>query len=828
VDGNPGCPPARTLVELIDGQLVEPDLSELSRHLEVCPACQERARTLPSSDALVESLRGEAPAEDRIARAVPRPLIERLKQIPRREPRAASDAGGLSRDAAARPAGPELDFLAPEPGGEDFGRIGPYRLLEVLGRGGMGEVFLAEDPKLGRLVALKVMLPRLAANPTAKDRFLREARAAAGLKSDHIVTIYHVDEADGIPYLAMERLEGRSLEDVLRSGTPLRAAQVLRIARDIARGLAAAHEKGLIHRDIKPGNLWLEHPPLAPRDGEGDGDAEGAGTRVKILDFGLAWEETEDIHLTQTGAIVGTPAYIAPEQARGDRAVDARADLFSLGCVLYRLCAGDVPFKAETTMRTLLAIALDEPARPSRLNAATPPELCRLIMQLLEKDPDRRPRSARDVIARLAEIERSLRGGAAALSPPSLTPAPPPGGPPRRRRPRALAFAGLLSAALVALAAAVYFWQMPDGRVVRIECDDPAIRVAFEGGELKVAGAYKEPVAFKPGKVGLRVTRKGSDGDDFEFETDKLIVNRGDEIVLKVEVLEGKVQIVQAGKGVLDAKQWPVKTGPPAVAEADREAAEWVLSLGGSVKVDGRDVEIRAADGLPKGRFTLTTVNLHRITGLSDAGLAHLEGLTGLTILYMDHSEVTDAGLARLKDLPVLTTLILDATPVTDDGLAHLEGLTSLTTLGLALTRVTDDGLARLRRLRGLEELSLHGDRVSDAELGHLTDLRRLTVLNLNYTRVTDAALGRLKAITGLSDLFLNHARHGRRAGPDQGFRGGHEPPPPRPPPVADGRRAGPPQGFQGADAARRQGNEGDGAGAGGIPRRLPVVRDRA
>src|SRR5439155_1574681 len=150
----------------------------------------------------------------------------------------------------------------------------------------------------------------------------------------------------------MEYLEGASLDRLLQAGRKLPLPEVLRVGREVARGLAAAHDKGLIHRDVKPGNVWLE----------------GGTGRCKILDFGLARAEADDVHLTQSGAVVGTPAYMAPEQARGDRHVDARADLFSLGCILYRLCAGDIPFKANTTMGVLMALAMHDPTPPRQLD----------------------------------------------------------------------------------------------------------------------------------------------------------------------------------------------------------------------------------------------------------------------------------------------------------------------------------------------------------------------------------------------------------------------------------------------------------------------------
>jgi serine/threonine protein kinase len=174
------------------------------------------------------------------------------------------------------------------------------------------------------------MRTALAANPSARERFLHEARAMAAVRHDHVVTIHQVGEERGVPFFAMEQLEGESLHDRLRREAPLPAAEVLRIAREAAEGLAAAHARGLIHRDVKPANLWLEIQPGEP----GASASGGHGGRVKVLDFGLARSAAGDEpHLTQTGVVVGTPAYMAPEQARGE-VPDQRSDLFSLGCVL--------------------------------------------------------------------------------------------------------------------------------------------------------------------------------------------------------------------------------------------------------------------------------------------------------------------------------------------------------------------------------------------------------------------------------------------------------------------------------------------------------------
>jgi serine/threonine protein kinase len=262
-------------------------------------------------------------------------------------------------------------------------QLGRYRILRLLGQGGMGAVFLAEDAIAHRQVALKFMKGDV---EDARERFLREARAAAALEDDHVVRIYHVDEIDGVPYLVMPFLQGESLEARLRrsGGRPLPLAEVLQIGREAAAGLAAAHARGLIHRDIKPANLWLE------RKGEAD------GFRTLVLDFGLA-RPVSGTQKTQTGAVAGTPGYMAPEQA-DCKTLDPRADLFSLGCVLYRLAAGRPAFEGSSVVALLLAVATVDPPPAHQLNPQIPVELSGLIIRLLAKDPARRPASTQEVI----------------------------------------------------------------------------------------------------------------------------------------------------------------------------------------------------------------------------------------------------------------------------------------------------------------------------------------------------------------------------------------------------------------------------------------------
>ncbi|MBX9579172.1 MAG: protein kinase [Gemmataceae bacterium] len=299
------------------------------------------------------------------------------------DPLPTPDAPGLTVPSDRhRPAPPP----PPDPGEPTPQQVGGYRLVRLIGRGGMGEVWEADDPQLRRRVAVKLMLPAIAARPEARARFLREARALAAVRHDHVVPVLHVLEDGGVPYLVMPLLEGESLDGRLAGG-PLPPGEVIRVGREAALGLAAAHAEGVVHRDIKPHNLWLEAP---------------AG-RVKLLDFGLARAVDPADGLSTTGAASGTPAYMAPEQADGQDP-DPRADLFGLGAVLYRAATGTPAFGGRSATAILTAVASHHPPPPHEVNPAVPRGLSGLIMRLLEKDPARRPAGAGAVAVELAAL----------------------------------------------------------------------------------------------------------------------------------------------------------------------------------------------------------------------------------------------------------------------------------------------------------------------------------------------------------------------------------------------------------------------------------------
>ncbi len=284
-----------------------------------------------------------------------------------------------------------LHFLAPSSRPDSLGKIGQYEVLEVLGKGGFGIVFRAFDDKLQRVVAVKVMAPSLATTSPARKRFLREARSSAAVRHENVVQVHAVEEQP-LPHLVMEFVPGETLQQRLDRTGPLDTAEVLKIGRQIAEGLAAAHATGLIHRDIKPSNILV------------DG---GANPVVKITDFGLA-RAADDASLTRSGVVAGTPMYMAPEQAKGEP-LDHRADLFSLGSVLYVLASGRPPFRASSTLAVLKRVADDAPRPIREIIPEVPEWLCRIIEKLHAKDPEQRYQKSREVADTLKDCEEQLK-----------------------------------------------------------------------------------------------------------------------------------------------------------------------------------------------------------------------------------------------------------------------------------------------------------------------------------------------------------------------------------------------------------------------------------
>src|SRR5580704_6139411 len=292
-------------------------------------------------------------------------------------------------------------------------KLGPYEIQSSLGAGGMGEVYRARDPRLGREVAIKILPASFSSDRDRLQRFEQEARAAAALNHPNILAIFDIGSENGAPYVVSELLEGETLRDRLRTG-PLNSRRAIDFALQIVRGLAVAHEKGITHRDLKPENLFITN----------DG-------RVKILDFGLAKlthpeadqsgdAPTQQI-ATDAGTVMGTVGYMSPEQVRGKPA-DPRSDIFAFGAILYEMLSGKRAFHGDSSADTMSAILKEEPADLSETNRNVSPALERIVRHCLEKNPAERFQSARDVafnLEALSDISSSNRVGVRAMPEPT-------------------------------------------------------------------------------------------------------------------------------------------------------------------------------------------------------------------------------------------------------------------------------------------------------------------------------------------------------------------------------------------------------------------------
>ena len=368
------------LLDLIHDQLSDDQVDVMLHHVETCTACRHRMEELAAAAKqwqktvdMLSSSGGDASIGKSFALNA---KVLQFQQIA--SPIEWSES--MAKELLSPPSHPEM-----------LGRIGRYEVERLIGAGGMGVVFKGFDTELNRPVAIKVLAPHLAGSGSARQRFAREARAAAAVVHDHVVPIYNVETQRQTPFLVMKYIAGESLQVRIDKEGPLEAAEILRIGMQVAAGLAAAHEQGLVHRDIKPLNILLE---------------QGL-ERALITDFGLA-RAVDDASLTHTGFHAGTPQYMSPEQVSGD-SVDGRSDLFSLGSVLYAMCTGRPPFRAESSFGVLKRIAEETQRSIREVNPRIPPWLECIVNKLLAKNPDSRLKTAAETSQLLAKCLAHLQ-----------------------------------------------------------------------------------------------------------------------------------------------------------------------------------------------------------------------------------------------------------------------------------------------------------------------------------------------------------------------------------------------------------------------------------
>ncbi len=388
------------LADALSGSVPVQEMNLLHEHMADCESCQAALESMAADDAFwqkASSFLGKAKS-----------LSTMVKSGEPNHGELTHSTISLRIDEDTRETNTDTDstpLLDPATHPEMLGRIGAFDVSEIIGRGGMGIVYKGFDTELNRPVAIKVLAPHLAANGISRKRFDREAQAAAAVQHPNVVPIHSVNSTDANsvspnrPYLVMTLVSGKSLQAHVEEKGPLPAKEVVRIAQQIAAGLAAAHKTGLVHRDIKPANILMENDV----------------NRVMITDFGLA-RCANDAAVTQTGWLLGTPHYMSPEQVKGNE-IDARSDLFSMGAVLYFLCTGREPFRGDQPFTVLQKIVNEEPNDAQSVNNEVPKTLSQIIRRLISKDIEQRFQSA-------AEVDEVLTCYLAHLQNPRLEPKP--------------------------------------------------------------------------------------------------------------------------------------------------------------------------------------------------------------------------------------------------------------------------------------------------------------------------------------------------------------------------------------------------------------------
>jgi serine/threonine protein kinase len=711
---------------------------------------------------------------------------------------------GLSSHETASNVGPEVDshppappravpagyeFLSPPQRPDEIGRLGDYRVLQLLGQGAMGMVFRAEDPGLARILALKVMLPSVASAAENRERFLREAQATALVNHPNVIPIYKIGEDRGVPYLAMPLLKGELLEARLNRERRLSIGDAARIGREIAAGLAAAHERNLIHRDIKPANLWLEAV-----------QRRNATDRVKILDFGLA--RIGDAGLTTPGAVLGTPAYMAPEQAKG-LPVDYRCDLFSLGSVLYRMLTGERAFQGNEVFAVLMALTTVHPPPPHEVNPAVPPGLSRLVMHLLAKEPDDRPQSAAEVVAALGSLEQSGRAGSSGDIPlyragsSTAIPAgggspgasasysktlqlPEPGGsakPANRAYTAAVVAVAVLIGGLLAYSARSLLGARPQGTLL-LNVSPPGSEVLVDSRAVELNANGPSTLTLSPGKHELKILHGDYHGRTLNVD---VVAGNNEPLTIELEKLtpkegarEGAREGAKEGVPPVVPRETPPQPEPPAPPQVEtkippaKESIRPPEKLPESVKEkppEPAKTEVKnpeskqgeSASTVPKpppdkmARPSELAPPRPKPSGMSLDRRAALWVLDhgGEVVLQASNKRTSDRVRDRAK-LPKarfdLVIVGLDkCKKVDDDGLSALEGLEQLTELDLSGTGVTDRGIAKLRTLRILSTLSLSNTAIGDEAVPALERLDGLQFLFLQNTKITSKGVQQLK-----------------------------------------------------------------------------------
>lgn len=493
------CLSAETLERLSRGDLAPATIREIETHVNDCENCRQLL-------AVVES---DSQWQDEIC-----PVLRTREDVTYRS---ADGADGADSEHESQTLASVLMLLGPTDDPHMLGRIGAYEIVGVIGRGGMGVVFKAFDGALNRFVAIKMLLPHLAASGAARKRFAREGRAAAAVIDDNVMPIYNVDQWQGTPYLVTQYSRGMTLQQRIQKQGPLEVKEILRIAMQTAKGLDAAHAQGLVHRDIKPSNILLDRTV----------------ERAMLTDFGLA-RAVDDASITRTGTITGTPQYMSPEQARGGK-VDARSDLFGLGCVMYAMCTGRPPFRADNSYAILRLIADEDPRPIHEINSDIPIWLSKIISRLMCKQAEDRYANAAEV-AELCESCLAHVQQPAAVNLPDLLISLP-----TRKR---ISFLGngmvLMCLALLLVAGGLLAMISEANKatlVIKCSAADVPIRITQDDTVVKKMAVTKDGATIRIAAGKYRIEVDG-DHPEFSIENNTIVLSRGGTESVEITLVE--------------------------------------------------------------------------------------------------------------------------------------------------------------------------------------------------------------------------------------------------------------------------------------------------
>lgn len=667
-------------------------------HLEECDVCRaflngKSAADVPLLDTVFQSTRLEVSAEQDIepsGSSAPN-ILEPS------DPDFSFSCVGDTEQRSMLPLPGELDILDPPKKEGALGSLLKYDILGVRGVGGMGIVLQGYDRQLHRVVAIKLMSKRLTPSEKSLRRFEREAILAASISHPNVVTILSVESHRGLPFIVMEYVEGESLQQRLTNRGRLPVADAVRMTAQIASGLAAAHARGVIHRDIKPGNIMLEN----------------GIERVKITDFGLARVALDNSDLTSLGEAIGTPSYMSPEQIDGHE-LSTATDIFSLGCVVYAMFTTKSPFSGGRAIKVAQRITNASPPPLNEIDPEIPREFVQLVGRMLEKNPKDRTLTAAEIVSQLNSLLMTLNQATSGSLPVTSSTSP------SRPYAKRLLIGGVLLAGLVI--AGIY--SQYQGLVKKsAEIEAASVNPARET-EL-VPSIPARPVNFVS-----------------EREIAESLLNLGGSLVVSFPMGELKVW---------NSSQLPdddfVVTEVDLQGNHNLTAADiaGIANLSRVKRLQFHDSSISNDDLKHIAEMTqLRYLGLGE-TEVTDPGLIHLERLTQLERLNLQATQVSSVGIKHLVGLKSINSLYLNDTLVDDLGLAELTALTGLRRLELCRTKISETSLSSILEMKGLIDLQIAETSLAGSILEKLEGLPELQTLNLKGLTISKEAIAHLR-----------------------------------------------------------------------------------